>query len=143
MSNATELRNLLKAKVAAMPTGMLMQATDDLDARKSRDVAESMVFVLMSADLAGRLRDMAREHSTESLIDDVRKHETTDYVAASKSQRATYWAMLEVLEERFPAAYASAEEWLDTLDTEQIKDGDGNLYSRRLLELIEAEQVAA
>jgi len=140
MSTASELRELLKAKVAAMPTGMLMQAADDLDARPNRDEAESRVMVELAVELGKRLRSMAREHSTESLIADLRGYMVADYRTATKSQREAHWSTSTVLEERFPAALAAAEDWLDSIDAENSAAGS---YDAKLIELIEAERVTA
>lgn len=137
MSTAAELRELLKSKVRAMPLGMLMQAADDLDVKPNRDEAESRVMVELAIELGRRLRDMARQHSTESLIADLRGYMATDYRTATKSRREAHWVTSGVLEERYPAALAKAEEWLDTVEPRDTAAGS---YDSKLLELIAQEQ---
>lgn len=137
MSTATELRAKLTAKVQAMPTGMLMHALDDLDAKQSRDEAESLVLVEMAVEYGKRLREMAKEHSTESLIADLRGYGARDYRTEPKTQREAHWATSGELERRFPAALAAAEEWLDTVDPRDTAAGS---YDAKLLELIEIER---
>ncbi len=138
-STSAELRALLTAKVREMPTGMLMQAADELDVKPDRDEAESRVMVELAVELGKRLRAMAREHSTESLMADLRGYAAADWKTASKSKREAHWVTSGVLEERFPAALAAAEEWLDTIDLANSKAGD---YDAKLLELIEEEMAA-
>ena len=140
MSKAAELRAQLTAAVQAMPLGMLMEAADKLDAKPKRDDAESRVMVELAVELVRRLRDMAREHSTESLIldlIDMMKANSGDYV-----KRKTFQAVGDVLEERFPVATEAAGEWLDAADFDKCNQ-DGYDYHRYLLVQIEAERVTA
>lgn len=140
MSTATELRAQLKAKVAAMPTGMLMQALDDLDAKPNREEAESMVLVELAVEYGKRLREMAKEFSTESLIADLRGYMAADYRTEPKSKREAHWATSGELERRYPAALEAAEEWLDTVDPRDTAAGS---YDAKLLELIALDGVTA
>lgn len=142
MSTATELRAMLTAKVQAMPLGMLMQAADDLDAKPNRDEAESRVMVELGVELGKRLREMSKQHSTESLIADLRGYMVADYKAATKSQREAHWATSGELERRYPAALAAAEEWLDGLTSLDFDTLPAGSYDAKLLELIAKEMAA-
>jgi hypothetical protein len=140
MSNAQDLRALLTAKVVAMPLGMLMQAADALDAKPDRDEAERRVMVELAVELGKRLREMAKQHSTESLIADLRGYMAADYKTATKSQREAHWATSSELERRYPAALAAVEQWMDGID---IATSEAGSYDAKLLELITAERVQA
>jgi len=143
MSNAAELRAELKAKIEAMPTGALLAAYDDLHARLNRDDAESMVASMMAGEVSKRLRNMAKEHSTESLIADMRKYGGQAYGQMKGSDRSAYWAVTNELEERFPAAAKVANEWFDALTPEEIDNSDPNAWDDKLAGLIQAERAEA
>lgn len=142
MSKAIEPRAQLQAKIDAMPLGMLLVAYDDLYARKDRDAAEDTVTWMMAGRVSSHLRSMAAEHDTDSLIADLRKYAALDFATCKASDRSAYWAVGGELENRFPAAAAKANEWLDSLTSESIDAAQPNAWDHYLLDLIEAERVA-
>jgi hypothetical protein len=137
MATATELRRQLTAKVQAMPTGMLIQAAETMDAKPNRDEAESRVMVELAVELSRRLRDMAREHTSEALLLDLIDMMKADDRAYVKQK--TFQAVGDVLEERFPVATEAAGEWLDAADFEKCNP-DGYDYHRELVLKITALQ---
>jgi hypothetical protein len=143
MSTATELRTQLRAKIAAMPLGMLLAAHDDLSAKVDRDESESLVNSMMAGEVAGHMRRMVAEFSTDSLIADLHKYMAMDYPTMKATDRAAYWAVTGELETRFPAASAAANEWLDTMTPEHKDAAESNAWDNYLLELIAAERVTA
>lgn len=137
MSTATELRQQLRATVQATPLPMLIQAAEKLDAKPNRDEAESRVMVELAVELGRRLRDMAREHTSDALVldlIDMMKADSREYL-----KRKTFDAVGAILEERFPVATEAAGEWLDAADFEKCNP-DGYDYHRELLVQIAARQ---
>ena len=141
MSNASELRTQLRNKIAAMPLGMLLVAHDDLSAKADRDESECLVNSMMAGEVAGHMRRMVADHSTDSLIADLRKYMAMDYRTMKATDRAAYWAITDQLEERFPAASLATNEWLDNMSAEHKDAAVSNAWDSYLLGLIEAERV--
>jgi len=139
MSTATELRQLLKSKVQAMPLGMLVEAYDKLEAKSGKDEAETRVQVELAVDLSRRLKAMAREHASEALLLDLIDMMKLDNTTRTNLQQRTFQAVGDILEERFPVAAEAAGEWLDTADFEQCNP-DGYDYHRQLVVQIAAHQ---
>lgn len=142
MSKAATLRAQLTAAVQATPLPMLIEATDKLDAKPSRDEAESRVMVELAVELGKRLRSMAREHATEALMLDLIDMMKVDNATRPRSRQMSFSAIGDILEERFPVAAEAAGDWLDEADFDNCNP-DGYDYHRYLLTQIEAERVAA
>lgn len=139
MSTATELRQKLTATVKATPLPMLIQAAEKLDAKPARDEAESRVMVELAVELGRRLRDMAREQDSSSLLLELIDMMAAGNTARTYLQRKTFDAVGAILEERFPVATERAGEWLDTADFEKCNP-DGYDYHRELVVQIAAHQ---
>lgn len=136
---SSDARALLKAKIQAMPVGMLLLAYDELDAKPNRDDAEKLLCAMLAGEAGIHIRAMVKEYSSESLISDLRTKYMVlaeDYKNMRGTERLAYWAITDTLEDRYPEAADKANEWLDSLTTEQKNDVNG--WDNYFLALIEA-----
>lgn len=138
-------REELKAKVRAMPLGMLMQAVNELSEKldrqrangETRDEAEVMVKIELTCEHSRRVREQMKDAATPAVLAEFQRLNGLDYPTMPETARNLYWVLDDVLRDRFPAATEAADAWLDTLPPEGTEGEEGQ-YGRKLLELIHA-----
>jgi hypothetical protein len=129
----TTARQKLAAKVAAMPTGMMMQALDDLGKKADREEAETIVLLAMTTEYRHRLEALAKTTTTEALLKDYRDIEALNYATLPTTKYALYWVIDTELQHRFPQATEAVEEWLDSIDHKTTDES----YAAKFMGLIE------
>lgn len=129
----------MRAIVAARTTDQLLVMFDQLDTMASKGEAEKITLAVIGGELTRRQREAIKGADTGRLVTDYLAFQTRDYSTFSSLERMDYRLTEAELEDRFPAAEAVADAWLDTATAEDVEAAGPNSWALLFLSEIGRE----